>query len=75
MRGKNRGEGRRLCISHTTWASLVAQMVKNPPAGQETRINPWVEKIPWRRDWQSTPVFLTREFHGQTLGLQGVGHN
>ena len=20
--------------------------------------NPWVGKIPWRREWQSTPVFL-----------------
>ena len=23
--------------------------------------NPWVGKIPWRRAWQSTPVFLPRE--------------
>ena len=22
------------------------------------RLNPWVWKIPWRRTWQSTPVFL-----------------
>ena len=27
--------------------------------------NPWVGKIPWRREWQSTPVFLPGEFHGQ----------
>ena len=27
--------------------------------------NPWVRKIPWRREWQSTPVFLPGEFHGQ----------
>ena len=26
--------------------------------------NPWVGKIPWRRAWQPTPVFLTGEFHG-----------
>ena len=26
---------------------------------------PWVGKIPWRREWQPTPVFLPREFHGQ----------
>ena len=26
--------------------------------------NPWVRKIPWRRDWQPTPVFLPRKFHG-----------
>ena len=24
-----------------------------------------VEKIPWRREWQPTPVFLPGEFHGQ----------
>ena len=29
------------------------------------RFNPWVGKIPWRREWQPTPVFLSREFHGQ----------
>ena len=27
--------------------------------------NPWVEKIPWSRAWQPTPVFLPGEFHGQ----------
>ena len=27
--------------------------------------NPWVRKIPWRRAWQSTAVFMPREFHGQ----------
>ena len=25
----------------------------------------WVEKIPWRRKWQPTPVFLPGESHGQ----------
>ena len=28
-------------------------------------LDPWVGKIPWRREWQSTPVFLPGEFHGQ----------
>ena len=27
--------------------------------------DPWVRNIPWRRKWQSTPVFLPGEFHGQ----------
>ena len=27
--------------------------------------NPWVGKTPWRREWQPTPVFLSRESHGQ----------
>ena len=46
-------------------ASLVAQMVKHPPAMQETGFNPWVGKIPGRRKWQPTPVFLPGEFHRQ----------
>ena len=31
-------------------ASLVAQLVKNLPAIQETQFHSWVRKIPWRRD-------------------------
>ena len=27
--------------------------------------HPWVGKIPWRRAWQPTPVFLPGESHGQ----------
>ena len=27
--------------------------------------NPWVGKIPWRRKWQPTPVFLPGKFHGR----------
>ena len=27
--------------------------------------DPWVGKIPWRRKWQPTPVFLPRDSHGQ----------
>ena len=27
--------------------------------------NPWVGKIPWRRKWQPTPVFLPGESHGR----------
>ena len=29
------------------------------------RFHPWVGKIPWRRAWQPTPVFLPGESHGQ----------
>ena len=38
----------------------MAQLVKNPPATQET----WVGKIPWRRERLPTPVFWPGEFHG-----------
>ena len=27
--------------------------------------DPWVGKIPWRRKWQPTPVFLPGKSHGQ----------
>ena len=27
--------------------------------------DPWVGKIPWRREWLPTPVFLPGGFHGQ----------
>ena len=27
--------------------------------------NPWFGKMPWRREWQPTPIFLPGEFHGQ----------
>ena len=45
--------------------SLVAQMVKNPPAKWETQVWSLGQEDPWRKEWQSTPVFLSREFHGQ----------
>ena len=56
--------------------SLMAQMVKSPPAKQGPRFNPWVEKMPWRRKWQPTPVFLPGEFQGQRslAGSSPWGH-
>jgi len=48
-------------------ASQVA-LVKNPSANagdMRGRFDPWVGKIPWRRAWQPTPVFLPGESHGQ----------
>ena len=43
----------------------MAQTVKNLPAMQETWFNPWVGKIPWKREWQPTPAFLPGKSHGQ----------
>ena len=40
------------------WASLIAQLVKNPPAMQETPVRFLGQEIPWRRDRLPTPVFL-----------------
>ena len=39
-------------------ASLVSQLVKNLPAMRETWVWSWVGKIPWRRAWPPTLVFL-----------------
>ena len=49
--------------------SQVALVVKNLPANagdvRRCRFDPWVRKIPWRRAWHPTPVFLHGESHGQ----------
>ena len=45
------------------WASLVAQKINNLPAS--AGFDPWVGKIPLRKEWQPTPVFLPGEVHGQ----------
>ena len=45
-----------------SWASLVAQLQCGRP-----RINPWVGKIPWRRESLPTPVFWPGEFLGHGL--------
>ena len=48
------------------------------PAGrcERRRFNSWVGKIPWRRKWQPTPVFLPGESHGQRsmTGYSPWGH-
>ena len=47
---------------------LTSPEVKNSPAmqkTQETRVQSWVGKIPWRRKWQPTPVFSPGKCHGQ----------
>jgi len=46
----------------------VALVVKNPPANAgdlRHGFDPWVGKVPWRRAWQPTPVFLPGDSHGQ----------
>ena len=40
------------------------------------RFDPLARKIPWRKKWQPTLVFLLGKSHGlQSMGLQRVGHN
>ena len=100
----------------TSIHSVIAQLVKNPPAMQETPVrflgwedplekgedthsgilglplwlswwriclqcgrpefNPWVGKIPWRKERLPTPVFWPGEFHElQSMGSQRVIHD
>ena len=70
------GEGIDYPIQHS-WASLVAQTVKNPPAMREIQVRflGW-EDLPWRRAWQPTSVFLPGESHGQRslVGYSPWGH-
>ena len=47
-------------VKVTFWA----QLVKNPPAMQETWVQSVGRKIPWRRERLPTPVFWPGEFHG-----------
>ena len=65
-----------------SWASLVAQTVKNPSAVWQ----PWVRSLGWEDLWrrarQPTPVFLpgespwTEELGGlQSMGSQRVRHD
>ena len=44
------------------------------------RFDPWVGKIPWRREWQPAPVLLPGKSHGwrslvHSMGSQRVGHD
>ena len=57
--------------SITIWASLIAQLVKNLPAIQETLFDSWVGKFLWRRAWWPTPVFLPGESTPVFLGFPG----
>ena len=74
--GRSAGQGIGYPLQYSQ-ASLVAQTVKNPPTG----FDPWVGKIPWRREWQPTH-FSWENPHGQrsladycSLGSQGVEHD
>ena len=61
--GRSTGEGIGYPLQYS-WASFVAQLVKNLPAMWET----WVQSLGWEdpleRERLLTPVFWPREFHG-----------
>ena len=43
----------------------MAQTIKNLPECRRPRFDLWLGKIPWRREWHPTPLFLPGEFHAQ----------
>ena len=64
------------CVHTYTYKYIIICICKHFPDGangKESAFNardlgssdPWVGKIPWRREWLPTPVFLLGEFHGQ----------
>ena len=62
----------RLFITSASWESLRLPGFPDGSDGKEPtchcrkpRVNPWVRKIPWRRERLPTPVFLPGKSHGQ----------
>ena len=51
-------------------------MVKNLSAMQETGIDLWFGKVPWKRKWHPTPVLLPGKSHGHRslVGYHPWGH-
>jgi len=54
--GRSAREGIGYALQYS-WTSLVAPLAKSLPAMWKTWVNPWVGKIPWRRERLPTPVF------------------
>ena len=67
-----------VCFGYTAQASQVVLAVTNLPAKAEVirDMGSIPGKIPWRRVWQSTPIFLPGKFHGQRslVGYSPWGH-
>ena len=57
------------------WASLVAQTA-NSTQCRRPGFDPWVRRIPWRREWLPTPGYLPGEFLEQRIlaGYNLWGH-
>ena len=54
------------------WASLIVHMVQNFPAIQETRFDPRVRKIPWRRATHSSILAWKIPWVEEPGGLQSM---
>ena len=63
--GSGRSAGERIGYPFQySWASLVAQLIRIHMQCRRPGFNPWVGKIPWRKERLPTPVFWPGEFHG-----------
>ena len=60
------------CFGYCTDGGFPGSSAGKESACRRLRFDPWVGKIPWRRAWQPTPVFLPGESHGQR-SLMGYG--
>ena len=76
--GSERSTGERIgYLLQYSWASLVAQLVKNPPAMRET----WVRSLSWEdplekgKATHSSILAWRIPWTIQSMGLQRVGHD
>ena len=47
------------------WLRWLSGKESTNAGDRRVEFNPWDMKIPWRKKWQPTPVFLPGKFHGQ----------
>ena len=48
------------------WERQTERQARDTSAAHKRHgFGPWVGKIPWKREWQPTPVFLPGKSHGQ----------
>ena len=67
--GRSAGEGIGYPLQYS-WVSLIAQMLRISLQCGRPGFDPWVGKIPWRRDRLPTPVFLG--FPGGSAGKESA---
>ena len=82
-----KSHGQRSLVGYSPWghqeSDITKQLLFLSFSGKESachfrshQFDPWVRKIPWRKKWQPTPVFLPGKFHGQKSleGYSPWGH-
>ena len=59
---------------HPPFLGLPRWLTVKESTWNQCEFHSWVGKIPWRRKWQPTPVFLPGEFHGQRSPVGPCGY-